>query len=133
MGPTQPAAFSVVVNMSIEELMSFSIFASISSPRSGRGGFVFHGPNVGIGIIKFFHIGNPFLAFIILRDALDESKRIGGQSQPLGKNFHPKHVTLLCFKRDPILVARRVKLADIFARWRNALRLSGLIIWLSLG
>src|SRR5204863_3046156 len=34
---------------------------------------------------------------------------------------------------DPIVVARRIKLTDIFARWRNALRLSGLIIWLSLG
>src|SRR5207245_11228823 len=102
--------------------------------RIACGGFILYAPtNVGIGILQFVDIGNLLFAFVILREALDESERIRGQSQPLGKNFHPKHITLLCFERDPIPVALGVKLADIFAGWRNALCLRGLIIWLALG
>src|SRR5947199_160079 len=119
--------------MRIAELLSFSIFASLQETPAGRFSTLSSISPLklsrGIGIIKFFHIGNPFLAFVILRDALNESKRIGRQPQPLRKNFHPKHVALLCFERDPIPVVWRVKLTDSFARWRNALRLSGLIVW----
>ena len=110
------------------------IFFHLEAPgRIAGGGFELHSANVGVGAVNLLHIRRLFFALGVFLDLLDHYKRTGRHAEALGKNLQPIDLPLGGREREPILIARGVKLPDDFARQRNRLGRVGLIIRLPLG